>query len=243
MTFARFMISRSAKSMVTPASTTCTDTSVIFIARRTYHWCREAAGGDQRGRRRAFPRAAAFPRSASSWRSEPCAARCGSARHRRGGPPCSRFPGSVGHPPAQGTVALVARGRDRARRCNSREDAMAEKARVKLLTESDLPYSELVPGLELARAITHAGTTQLGGGYMRFASDAEFADWTLKYDEVLFVQSGELEIISDSGSVEAHAGEAILIANGAKVTYRGRAGTIGFFVLWPFDWDKKAAAG
>ncbi|TMF31949.1 MAG: hypothetical protein E6I30_11255 [Chloroflexi bacterium] len=120
---------------------------------------------------------------------------------------------------------------------------MAEEARVKLLTESDLPYSELVPGLELARAITHAGTTQLGGGYMRFASDAEFADWTLKYDEVLFVQSGELEIISDSGSVEAHAGEAILIANGAKVTYRGRAGTIGFFVLWPFDWDKKAAAG
>jgi hypothetical protein len=23
------------------------------------------------------------------------------------------------------------------------------------------------------------------------------------------------------------------------VTYRGRAGTVGFFVLWPFDWDKK----
>ena len=29
--------------------------------------------------------------------------------------------------------------------------------------------------------------------------------------------------------------------NGAKVTYRGRAGTVGFFVLWPFDWDKKPA--
>src|SRR5256885_8020743 len=37
MTFARFMISRSANSMVTPASTTCTDTSVIFMACRTYH--------------------------------------------------------------------------------------------------------------------------------------------------------------------------------------------------------------
>jgi len=120
---------------------------------------------------------------------------------------------------------------------------MAEEARVKLLTESDLPYSELVPGLQLARSITHAGTTQLGGGYMRFDSDAEFADWTLKYDEVLFVQSGELEIISDLSSVKAHAGEAILIPNGARVTYRGRAGTVGFFVLWPFDWDKKADAG
>src|SRR6266576_3269678 len=38
MTFARFMISRSANSIVTPASTTCTDTSVIFMACRTYHW-------------------------------------------------------------------------------------------------------------------------------------------------------------------------------------------------------------
>ncbi|TMD79979.1 MAG: hypothetical protein E6I77_02560 [Chloroflexi bacterium] len=68
---------------------------------------------------------------------------------------------------------------------------------VKLLTDHDLPFSQLVPGLELARSITHAGTTQLGGGYMKFTEDAEFADWTLKYDEVLFVQSGELEIISD----------------------------------------------
>ena len=116
---------------------------------------------------------------------------------------------------------------------------MAEDAPVKRLTESDIAYSELVPGLELARAITNAGTTQLGGGYMRFSEDAVFADWTLSYDEVLFVQSGELEIVSDSKSVKARAGEAILIPNGAKVTYKGRAGTVGFFVLWPFDWDKK----
>ena len=110
---------------------------------------------------------------------------------------------------------------------------------VKLLTDQDLPFSQLVPGLELARSITHAGTTQLGGGYMKFSEDAEFADWTLKYDEVLFVQSGELEIESEGERVKAKAGEAILIPDGAKVTYRGRAGTVGFFVLWPFDWDKK----
>ena len=116
---------------------------------------------------------------------------------------------------------------------------MAGHTTVKLLTEGDVPYSELVPGLELSRAITHAGTTQLGGGYMRFAQDAEFADWTVKYDEVLFVQAGELEVADDSGTVKARVGEAILIPNGTKVTYRGRAGTVGFFALWPFDWDKK----
>lgn len=110
---------------------------------------------------------------------------------------------------------------------------------VKLLTDHDLPFSQLVPGLELARSITHAGTTQLGGGYMKFTDDAEFSDWTLKYDEVLFVQSGELEVVSEGTSVKARPGQAILIPDGMKVTYRGRAGTVGFFVLWPFNWDKK----
>src|SRR5207253_5371975 len=57
--------------------------------------------------------------------------------------------------------------------------AMAVQAKVRLLTDHDLPYTDLVPGLELSRAITHAGTTQLGGGYMRFSADAEFPDWTL----------------------------------------------------------------
>jgi len=116
---------------------------------------------------------------------------------------------------------------------------VAVQTTVKLLTDSDLPYDELVPGLELARAITSAGSTQLGGGYMRFAQDAEFADWTLTYDEVLFVQIGELTVVSDGEKTVARAGEAILIPNGAKVTYRGRAGTVSFFVLWPFDWNKK----
>ena len=110
---------------------------------------------------------------------------------------------------------------------------------VKLLTDHDLPFSTVVPGMELARSITHAGTTQLGGGYMKFTEDAELADWTLKYDEVLFVTDGELEVVSGGKSTKAHAGEAILIPDGDKVTYRGKAGTVGFFVLWPFDWNKE----
>jgi ethanolamine utilization protein EutQ (cupin superfamily) len=116
---------------------------------------------------------------------------------------------------------------------------VAVQTHVKLLTDRDIPFVELVRGLELARAITNAGSTQLGGGYMRFTSDAEFADWTLTYDEVLFVQTGELTVVSDGRSIVARAGEAILIPKGAKVTYRGRAGTVSFFVLWPFDWNTK----
>lgn len=116
---------------------------------------------------------------------------------------------------------------------------MAVQTKVKLLTDRDVPWDELAPGFELARAITNAGSTQLGGDYMRFAQDAEFADWTLTYDEVLFVQTGELTVLSEGEDTVARGGEAILIPKGTKVTYRGRAGTVGFFVLWPFDWNKK----
>ena len=115
---------------------------------------------------------------------------------------------------------------------------MITEGSVKRLTDEDVAWDELVPGIDLARSITAAGTTELGGGYMRFSNDAEFADWTLKYDEVIFVQRGELEIVQDGRSTIAQAGEAVLIGKGATVTYRGRKDTVGFFVLWPRDWNR-----
>jgi ethanolamine utilization protein EutQ (cupin superfamily) len=116
---------------------------------------------------------------------------------------------------------------------------MIAEGSVKRLTAEDVAWDELVPGLDLARSITAAGTTQLGGGYMRFSEEAEFGPWTLKYDEVLFVQSGQLTVVENERSTAAAVGEAILIPKAATVTYRGRKGTVGFFVLWPFDWNKE----
>jgi ethanolamine utilization protein EutQ (cupin superfamily) len=115
---------------------------------------------------------------------------------------------------------------------------MIAEGSVKRLTDRDVAWDELVPGIDLARSVTAAGTTELGGGYMRYAEDAEFGPWTLKYDEVLFVQSGELEVVQEGKSTVAGEGEAILIPNGATVVYKGRKGTVGFFVLWPRDWNK-----
>jgi ethanolamine utilization protein EutQ (cupin superfamily) len=115
---------------------------------------------------------------------------------------------------------------------------MIAEGSVRRLTAEDVAWDELVPGMHLARSITAAGSTQLGGGYMRYTEDADFGEWTLKYDEVLFVQKGELEVIEGERSTVAREGEAILIPKGATVTYRGKRGTAGFYVLWPFDWDQ-----
>ena len=55
---------------------------------------------------------------------------------------------------------------------------------------------------------------------------------------MLFVQSGVLEVVEDGKPTLAAEGEAILIPKGATVVYKGRKGTVGFFVLWPKDWNQ-----
>jgi ethanolamine utilization protein EutQ (cupin superfamily) len=107
---------------------------------------------------------------------------------------------------------------------------------VELLQESDVPYEEVSPGLEIARPITAAGYTSLGGGWVRMDGSGELADWTLKYDEVLFCLSGELEIESNGSSTVAQPGQAILIGEGTTVTYRAKLNTRVFFVLHPRNW-------
>ncbi len=110
---------------------------------------------------------------------------------------------------------------------------------VLLLREGDTPYEGLdgVTGMELARVITAAGITGLGGGFSRLTGETVLADWTLRYDEVFFVIEGEL-IIEPAGqaTVRGGPGEVILIRAGTTVTYRSGPSTKAFFVLHPRDW-------
>lgn len=110
-----------------------------------------------------------------------------------------------------------------------------------LVRRDDVPFSEIAPGLEVARGLTAAGLTTLGGGWVRMDGSDELKDWTLRYDEVLFVVEGESEVEEKGGAtVVARPGEAILIGEGTTVTYRAKPGTLVFFVLNPRDWDQRA---
>lgn len=113
------------------------------------------------------------------------------------------------------------------------------------LHESDVEYEPLgiAPALELARVITNAATSDLGGGFAHFREDGELADWTLPYDEVFFVLEGRLEVISSGTSASAGSGEVLVIPRGTTVTYRAVAATRAFFVLHPRDWAERASAG
>lgn len=118
-------------------------------------------------------------------------------------------------------------------------------SRVLLLREGDTPYEGLtgVPGMELARVLTSAATTGLGGGFSRFTGEAVLAGWTLRYDEVFYVIEGELSIESGGQTVRGGPGEVILIPAGTTVTYRSGPGTKAFFVLHPRDWADQRPDG
>lgn len=110
-----------------------------------------------------------------------------------------------------------------------------------VVRESDVPYSDLAPGMQGARGLTQAGFTTLGGGWVRMDGSAELAGWTLKYDEVLFVVRGQAEVEQEGGAkAVAGPGEAILIGEGPTVTYRSQPDTLVFFVLNPRDWDQRS---
>ncbi|HEY8760758.1 MAG TPA: cupin domain-containing protein [Candidatus Dormibacteraeota bacterium] len=114
------------------------------------------------------------------------------------------------------------------------------KPGLALVRQSDVPFTTVVQGLEISRGLTQAGFTSLGGGWVRMDGSGELKDWTLKYDETLFVVQGEAEVEDSSGKrVAAGPGEAILIGEGTTVTYRGKPGTEVFFVLNPRNWDKR----
>lgn len=114
------------------------------------------------------------------------------------------------------------------------------KPGLALIRQSDVPFTGIAPGMEGSRGLTQAGFTSLGGGWIRMDGSDELKDWTLQYDEVLFVLRGEAEVEESSGKkIVAGPGEAILIGEGTTVTYRGKPDTEVFFVLNPRDWNQR----
>jgi mannose-6-phosphate isomerase-like protein (cupin superfamily) len=110
---------------------------------------------------------------------------------------------------------------------------------VNLLRESEEPYIDFTPGMRLARVITSAGSTVLGGGWIRMDGTGSLDEWQLPYDEVLYVIEGQITIDCKGESITASAGQALLLAHGNTVTFRSPGEALGFFVLYPRDWSER----
>ena len=136
--------------------------------------------------------------------------------------------------PGAATAAAVSRG-------DAMEAQSAQQTGVALLREGEVEWVTLRPNIEVSRTITAAGISELGGGILRSTGKGgEILDWTLHYDEVFYVERGELEVETDGVSTVAGPGEGILIAKGTKVTYRTKPHTRAFYVLYPIDWQQRS---
>lgn len=116
---------------------------------------------------------------------------------------------------------------------------MSDHVKRIVRVESDFVRMEGAVGIDAARALTSAGITRLGGGFMRLADGGELRDWTLPYDEVMFVLEGEL-LLSEGGK-EHHIpkGEGVLLRHGATVSYRSTVSTEVLYVLYPVNWHEE----
>lgn len=80
-----------------------------------------------------------------------------------------------------------------------------------------------------------AESPRLGAGLMEM-TDAEFP-WTLQYDEVDYVISGRLEIITPRGRQSAGPGEVLLIPKGSAIRFRAEGTARFLYVTYPADWQ------
>ncbi|WP_020133589.1 aspartate/glutamate racemase family protein [Streptomyces sp. 351MFTsu5.1] len=83
---------------------------------------------------------------------------------------------------------------------------------------------------------------ELGTYFMTFPDGGRTDPWTLRYEESIYVISGDasLLVVGDEGEfpVQAGAGELIALPEGATVRYGGEPGTRLLLSIAPVDWAR-----
>ncbi|MGF1612154.1 MAG: AraC family ligand binding domain-containing protein [Kiloniellales bacterium] len=100
--------------------------------------------------------------------------------------------------------------------------------------------------MELIPAITSTGTTLIArvvdssisrhiGGGIEYLENATI-DWTVTYDEILFVLEGPLTIELDDGRHTCESGDVVWLPNGTHLKYIAEGRAAYFYALHPVDW-------
>lgn len=80
--------------------------------------------------------------------------------------------------------------------------------------------------------------TALGTGFARFR-DADIP-WTVKYDEVILVLEGAVEIDTPEGTISAGPRDCIWLPDGTELRYRARHALV-FYAITPVNWAERAS--
>lgn len=86
----------------------------------------------------------------------------------------------------------------------------------------------------VARALDTAISSPLGVGFARW--EGAKVNWTLLYDEVIFVLEGCLELIADQKAYQVYPGQMLWLPEGTELTYGGHA--VFSYVVHPGNWKE-----
>jgi ethanolamine utilization protein EutQ len=86
----------------------------------------------------------------------------------------------------------------------------------------------------IARVINASISRHMGGGIE--VLDNVTIDWTVTYDEILFVVEGPLTVAFEDSKHECEAGDIVWLPAGTKLRYIAKTRAVYFYALYPVDW-------
>jgi ethanolamine utilization protein EutQ len=89
----------------------------------------------------------------------------------------------------------------------------------------------------IARVIDASISRHMGGGIEHL--DNVTIDWTVTYDEILFIIEGPLTIKLEDGDHECHAGDIVWLPSGTHLQYVAQGRAAYFYALYPVDWAER----
>lgn len=100
--------------------------------------------------------------------------------------------------------------------------------------------------MKLAPAVTPTGTTSIArvinpsvsrhmGGGIEYLENVTI-DWTVTYDEILFICEGTLTVEFNDGSHECSVGDIVWLPEGTHLRYIAKERAGYFYALYPVDW-------
>lgn len=120
-------------------------------------------------------------------------------------------------------------GENKIRRVSLPTVAVTEADRLDTKNPNDRVYTHDI--------FTLSESPRLGCGIMEM-TDSTF-DWQLGYDEIDYVISGKLTVISDGVSKTAKEGEVILIPKDSKIKFSVEGFARFLYVTYPANWAEK----
>jgi ethanolamine utilization protein EutQ len=106
------------------------------------------------------------------------------------------------------------------------------------LTLEDFPFSADAERVTLKDVFSLEESPRIGAGIMEL--DHTSLPWTLTYDEIDYVISGTLEIITDGRKVTAREGGVLLIPKGSSITFSTPDHVRFLYVVYPANWSETA---